>query len=58
MSYSGLSADFRSTDALLSLEVSVDRVVKEHVVLVVVVFGLDVTHLRVVSEREEWFLDK
>jgi hypothetical protein len=56
ISYPGFSADFRGGDALLSLEVGVDGVIEEHVVLVVVVFGLDSAHLCLVSEGKEWFL--
>ena len=54
--YSWFCANFRSTNTLFPSQVSVDRVIKEHVIVVVVKLGLDRAHLDLVSKRIEWFL--
>jgi len=54
--HSWFCANFRSTNTLFPSQVSVDRVIKEHVIVVVVKLGLDRAHLDLVSKRIEWFL--
>jgi len=52
----GFCANFRSTNSLFPSQVSVDRVVEEHIIFIVIELGLDRAHLDLVSEREERFL--
>ena len=52
VTYSRLSSDLGSTYTAFTLKVCIDRIIKEHVILVMIVFGLDFAKFCLVSERE------
>jgi hypothetical protein len=56
VTYSGLGSDFRSAHSLLAFQISVDGVIKEHIVFIEVVLGFDFIELRLSSKTVFGFL--
>ena len=56
VTYSRLSSDFRCAHSLLAFQISVDGVIKEHVVFIEIILGLDLVELRLSSESVFGFL--
>jgi len=56
IAYPWLCANLWSANTLFPSQVSVDRIIKEHIIFIVVKLGLDRAHFDLVSERIERFL--